>query len=254
MARRLRFLLPGFPAHVIQRGNDRIDCFRRELDYVTYLRMLAVARDREQCRIHAYALMTNHVHLLVTGPRPDSISRMMKAVGEAYVPHFNRTHSRSGTLWEGRFRASIVDAEDYLFTLYRYIEMNPVRAGMVSDPADYRWSSHRANAYGERDDLVSPHRLFVRLDASEPVRRRAYRALFAGSEEPHELDRIRAAVNGGLALGSPEFISKLEQESGRSVDRIGKGRRPRRALAAAPQEIGADEIPDGDKRGLTPVG
>lgn len=251
MARRLRFLIPGYAAHVIQRGNDRMDCFRRELDYVTYLRMLAQARERADCRIHAYVLMTNHVHLLVTGALRDSVSRMMKAVGEAYVAYFNRTHSRTGTLWEGRFRSSIVDAEEYLFTLYRYIEMNPVRAGMVSRPADYRWSSHRANAFAERDDLVSPHRLYPPLgvDASEALAR--YRALFAATELPQDLARIRTAVNGGLVLGSQEFLRKLEEETGQTIERIRK--RAGRPASVQPIAQGHDISPD-DKWGLTPVG
>ena len=232
---------------MIQRGNDRIDCFRRELDYVTYLRMLAVAREREDCRIHAYVLMTNHVHLLLTGPRPDSISRAMKSVGEGYVRYFNRTHSRTGTLWEGRFRSSIVDAAEYLFTLYRYIEMNPVRAGMVPRPGAYRWSSHNANAHGEPDDLVSPHPLFVNMDVTESARRRAYRALFTVPEPADALERIRAAVNGGFALGSPEFVRMVEQEIGQRVERMSKGR------SRASDEEGQEAVSEIDNSGLTPV-
>lgn len=237
----------------MQRGNNRQDCFAGELDYVTYLRLLAQVREREGCRIHAYVLMTNHVHLLVTGPRADSISRMMKRVGEAYVRYFNDTHSRSGTLWEGRFRSNVVHAANYLFTLYRYIEMNPVRAGMVAGPAQYRWSSHKANAYGDRDDLVSPHELYFALGEPEGARREAYRALFGTPETAESLEQIRDAINGGFALGSPEFIRDLEARTGRRVERLSKGRTRASNAAVRPREREKQQVSNVDNSSLTPV-
>jgi len=145
-----------------------------------YLRLLAAARAKEGCHLHAYVLMTNHVHLLVTSQTRDGISRMMKQLGESYVPYFNARHGRSGTLWEGRFRSSIVESDRYLLTCHRYIEANPVRAAMVMHPGDYRWSSHRANAMGERDDLLTPHALYLSLGHSQADRLAAYRALLKG--------------------------------------------------------------------------
>jgi len=224
MPRKARIRIAGLPVHVVQRGNNRCDCFANDADYATYLRLLAEARTRESCQVHAYVLMTNHVHLLLTGSRVDSISATMKRVGELYVRHFNRSQGRSGTLWEGRYYSSIVDTQNYLLRCYRYIELNPVRARMVLEPAHYRWSSHKANAYGDRDELVSPHPTYLAMDSEDRGRLGAYRRLFDGEVDPQELQMIRAALNGGFALGSPEFLARLEAKMGRRVERMTKGR------------------------------
>ncbi|HZZ92495.1 MAG TPA: transposase [Usitatibacter sp.] len=210
--------------HVRQRGNNRGDCFVCATDYAMYLRLLAEAREREGCEVHAYVLMTNHVHLLLTGRQADSVSRTMKRVGESYVRYFNRAHSRTGTLWEGRFNSSVVDTEAYLLRCYRYVERNPVRARMVAQASHYRWSSHRANAHGDRDDLVSPHPLYTALGLTAEARRHSYRALFATSETEVEVEEIRAALNGSFALGSPAFMQELEKLLGRRVERMTRGR------------------------------
>jgi REP-associated tyrosine transposase len=229
--------------HVIQRGNNRSACFQREVDYAVYLRLLAEGRSAGPCLVHAYVLMTNHVHLLVTGETEDAVSRMMKRVGESYVRYFNRAYERSGTLWEGRFRSSIVDSEHYLLTCYRYIESNPVRAGMVPSPGEYRWSSHRANAHGSDDDIVTPHDAYLAI-GSPDTRLQSYRRLFESAEDPDDLRDIRAALNGGFALGTPDFLMDLERRAGRRVERMTKGR-IRVSSAAA--------VPDDDNSGLSPV-
>ncbi len=150
MPRQQRYRLPGVPQHVIQRGNNRQVTFFDNMDYRKYLDCLETAGDKYDCAIHAYVLMTNHVHLLMTPSEPDSISKVMQSVGRQYVQYINWSYKRTGTLWEGRYKASPIESERYLLTCYRYIELNPVRAGMVASPADYAWSSYRHNAFPGR--------------------------------------------------------------------------------------------------------
>lgn len=151
MPRLPRFGLLGIPQHVIQRGNNRQPCFADEEDYQFYLECAQTASKRCGCAVHAYVLMTNHVHLLVTPHRKEAVPRFMQHIGRRYVQYFNFRYRRSGTLWEGRYKASLVDTEAYVLKCYRYIEMNPVRAGMVRGPSDYRWSRHRHNALDAGD-------------------------------------------------------------------------------------------------------
>ena len=157
MPRRARLSLPDLPVHIIQRGNNRQACFFSDEDARFYLDWLGEYAASTQCRLHAYVLMTNHVHLLLTPPTADAAGKLMKALGQRYVQYINRTYRRSGTLWEGRFRSCLTQEESYLLTCQRYIELNPVRAGMVEHPAEYLWSSYRANAQGEPNPLLSPH-------------------------------------------------------------------------------------------------
>jgi len=157
MPRKRRFFLPDVPVHVVQRGNNRQAVFFDDDDYRTYLSWLGGAASANGCAIHAYALMTNHVHLLMTPSEADAVSATLQDLGRHFVPYINHCYQRTGTLWEGRFRASMVQEEDYLLTCYRYIELNPVRAAMVQRPEDYPWSSNRANAMGAADLLVTPH-------------------------------------------------------------------------------------------------
>ena len=147
MARLPRFVLPGQPQHVIQRGNNRQDIFRAKGDYHYYLEKLGEVADKHQCDIHAYVLMTNHVHLLVTPHQENSIGKMMQTLGRYYVQYFNDRYQRTGTLWEGRYKATLIDTEQYLLTCMRYIELNPVRAkNMAKHASEYPWSSYRCNA------------------------------------------------------------------------------------------------------------
>lgn len=205
--------------HIIQRGNDRAACFSSETDYRVYLSLLRELAPRYDCAIHAYVLMTNHVHLLMTPGLADSASLVMKHLGQQFVQYVNRSRDRTGSLWEGRFRSSIVDAEGYLLRCHRYIEMNPVRAGMVSRPGDYQWSSHRANALGLPSDLVTMHHQLAGMGATDEERRVAYLHLFQTNLTPHELEEIRAAANGGFALGSEQFVEQLEGIAGRPAGR-----------------------------------
>ena len=228
MPRRPRLVLPDIPLHVIQRGNNRTACFFAEEDYACYLRALADCARMTGCRVHAYVLMTNHVHLLVSAARAEAPGEMMKTLGQRYVQYVNRAYRRSGTLWEGRYRSSPTQAESHLLACYRYIELNPVRAGMVAHPAEYRWSSHRANAQGEGDALIQPHALFMALGPDAASQQSAYRELFRHALEPGLVDQIRRATNGNFALGSARFAEQIATTRGRRVS-PGKSGRPRKA-------------------------
>ena len=166
MARFPRFDLPGIAWHVVRRGNDRQPCFADAADYLHYRQELGEAALKHGCHLHAYVLMTNHVHLLVTPHEAGATSRMMQAIGRRYVGAFNGRYRRTGTLWEGRFKSALVDSTDYLLTCYRYIELNPVRAGMVAALGDYRWSSHRRNAHGAHEPRITPHAAYLSLGST----------------------------------------------------------------------------------------
>src|SRR5687768_5698044 len=201
MPRHLRLALPGQPLHVIQRGNNRGPCFLDPRDNVLYLGLLAEEAEACGCAIHAYVLMTNHTHLLLTPGRTDSASRMMKHIGEKYVLHFNRRHDRTGTLWEGRFRSCVVDTELYLLRCQRYIELNPVRAGMVSRPSAYHWTSYRANAGHEASTFLQPHPVYLALARAPQSRCARYREFFKEPLSWEQIQEIRDMTNGGYALG-----------------------------------------------------
>ena len=160
MPRRPRIKLAGIPQHIVQRGINRAPCFFAEEDYHFYLHWLEKSAVDWHCHIHAYALMTNHVHLLVTPENENGIARLMQSLGRRYVQYINRGYTCSGCLWEGRYKSSVVQAESYLFACMRYIELNPVRAAMVSDPAQYCWSSYRHNGLGQADSRITPHPVF----------------------------------------------------------------------------------------------
>ena len=230
MPRRPRLILPNVPVHLIQRGNNRQPCFVAEEDYSFYLDWLREYAVQAGCHVHAYVLMTNHVHLLVSAWRAEAPGEMMKALGQRYVQYFNRTYRRSGTLWEGRYRSCLTQAEDYLLACQRYIELNPVRAAMVAHPAEYRWSSYRANAQGEADRLLQPHEVYRALGTDVENRQAAYRELFRRELEHGLVDEIRRATNGNFALGSERFGAELAQLLGRRVT-PGKSGRPRKAAS-----------------------
>ena len=236
MPRRARLTLPGVPLHLIQRGNNRQSCFFGDDDYRFYLDGLADAAGKTDCRVHAYVLMTNHVHLLVSADHVAAPGAMMKALGQRYVPYVNRLYRRSGTLWEGRFRSCPIQEEAYLLACQRYIELNPVRATMVEHPADYRWSSYRANAQGEDDRQVSPHRLYVALGDTAEHRQAAYRELFRHDLEPGLVDQIRAATNGNFLLGNARFAAEIEAALGRRVS-PGTPGRPRKPLVPRSEDL-----------------
>lgn len=224
MPRRARLSLPGIPWHIIQRGNNRSVCFNAEEDYRLYLHRLQELAERFGCAVHAYALMTNHVHLLLTPERTDSAALLMKHLGQRYAQYVNRAYRRSGTLWEGRFRSCLTQSEDYVLTCYRYIELNPVRAAMVRRPQDHRWSSYGFNAQGRKDPLLQPHQQYLRLGKNEATRREAYRALLKAHLDDPILAQIRQATNGNYALGNPRFQARIEAALGRRAKRAPAGR------------------------------
>jgi putative transposase len=229
MPRRERYFLPDQPLHVIQRGNDRQAIFFAADDYARYRDWLHEGACRHLCAIHAYVLMTNHVHLLVTPAAAESVPRLMQSLGRRYVRYVNDVYRRTGTLWEGRYRAAPVDSEAYLLTCQRYIELNPVRAGMVADPAGYAWSSYPANALGGADPLVRPHALYLALGDTAEARRRAYRGLFDEALGEEVMAELRAATNGGWAIGGERFKEQIAAQLRRRVTPLRPGRPPKPA-------------------------
>lgn len=228
MARRPRLVLPAVPLHVIQRGNNRSPCFACEADYLVYLTLVRQYAAEAACQVHAYVLMTNHVHLLLSSGNATGPSRLMRRLGQHYVQYFNRRHARTGTLWEGRFRSCLVEDARYLLICQRYIEMNPVRAGMAGDPAHYRWSSYGANACGADDPLVTPHLIYTGLGMHEGERRAAYRDLFKEALPDPLLTQIRQASNSNAPLGSRAFVDAISRKHGRP-DGLGRRGRPKLA-------------------------
>ena len=226
MPRQKRLVVPGIAQHVVQRGNNRHACFFKESDYVLYLLHLRELSQKYYCAIHAYCLMTNHVHLLLTPGSPDGLSSLMRDLGQRYVQYVNRVHCRSGTLWEGRFRSCVAESARYVMACHRYIELNPVRANMVRRPEEYQWSSHLANSVGEDDRLVTPHPEFLALGNDKAARSRAYCDLFSEPVESTLIDAIREATNGGYPLASASFMSSDLLPPGRKMVRGRAGRRP----------------------------
>ena len=227
MARLPRYVVPNQPQHIIQRGNNRQAIFAAEADYRLFRDALIDAARRHGLRIHAYVWMTNHIHLLATPEREDSMAKVFQSAGRRYVQHFNSTHERSGTLWEGRYRATVVDSERYLLTVMRYIELNPVRAGMAVHPGDYPWSSYCFNALGELDrntDWLTPHAEYMRLGRDAADRQGAYRQLFEAAMSGDDLSSIRECTHKGWALGDECFRGRIESVSGRRAASMGVGR------------------------------
>lgn len=227
MPRRARIIVPGNPLHIIQRGNNRQACFFSDDDYLFYLDWLAEYAKSSRCFVHAYVLMTNHVHLLLTPKNADSAGELMKRLGQRYVQYINRSYKRSGTLWEGRFRSCLIQQQDYLFIAQRYIEMNPVRAEMVQHPGEYRWSSYGVNGQGEPSSLIEPHFLYKELGRTPEERQSSYRELFRHELDPGEIDKIRKATNGNFSLGDNRFNAEISEMLGRRVS-PGRAGRPKK--------------------------
>lgn len=224
MSRLSRVTPAGFPQHIIQRGNNRQSCFTSEEDMKAYLNWLKEFSKKHSVDIHAWVLMTNHLHLLCTPQKEGAISSMMQSIGRMYVRYFNHTYQRSGTLWEGRFKSCLIQDEQYLFELYRYIELNPVRAGMVEDPGEYSWSSYGSNALGIETDLQTPHALYLALGATKDERLENYRALFKAHVDTPLLNEIREGINRGLALGNEQFKKQIEALTNKRVTARKAGR------------------------------
>ena len=224
MPRKPRMYLAGIPCHVIQRGNNRDACFFGEHDYLTYLDCLQDACHRYHVAAHAYVLMTNHVHLLLTPEDSAGISHVMQSLGRRYVQYVNTKYRRTGTLWEGRHKGSLIDSDNYYLSCMRYIETNPVRAGMVRHPAEYRWSSYRANAISDTDSLIIRHPLYLALGGDIPDRQNAYRHLFESQIDNKDIQNIRDAIQFSRPLGNERFKQQVEAALGRPVGYARRGR------------------------------
>ena len=202
MARRPRTYIPGLTLHVVQRGNNKGEMFRDASDYHFFLNVLRHESARRDVAIHAYVLMTNHFHLMATPADEAGVSTMMQSLGRTYVPVFNLKHQRTGGLWEGRFRSFVIETESYWLKCMRYIELNPVRAGIASKLDEYRWSSARAHIDGRDDDLLTPHHLYMRLGSTSRERQYAWRAICGESVPDSELAALREAIRRGQTCGA----------------------------------------------------
>lgn len=224
MARLPRLDLPGVPQHIVQRGIDRAPCFFEDGHRRIYLSLVREAAAVTEVSVHAYVLMTNHIHLLVTPRHGGGASAFMHRVGCQYVPWLNKLRDRTGTLFQGRFKSSLVQSERYLLCCYRYIELNPVRAGMVANPGEYRWSSYRCNALGETDALLTAHPLFEDLGETPALRQAHYRGLVAEGMTEEEQAAIRTHLNQERALGGDDFQAEVASRTGRPAAPRPRGR------------------------------
>ena len=243
MPRRTRIHIDGLPLHIVQRGHNRAACFFDDQDRLAYLGWLREALAREGCRLHAYVLMTNHVHLLLTPEHAERVPQVLISVGRRYVQPINHSYGRTGTLWDGRYKSSLVQAETYLLLCQRYVELNPVRAGMVVDPASYPWSSYRANALGEPDALLTAHPLYLALGADDDARRTAYRDLFGCALNDKPLSDLRLALNQDQPIGNDRFYREIEAMTGQRRELRKSGRPRARDEQPSPDEAGQGELP-----------
>ena len=223
MARQPRFNIIGYPQHVIIRGNNKEPIFYGSGDYAFYLKKLEKAVTQYRCHLHAYVLMTNHVHLLITPMEENSLSKAMQSLGRVYVQQFNHLYERTGTLWEGRYKATLIDSNYYLLACQRYIELNPVRADMVAHPAEYPWSSYRYNALGDKSTLLSPHDIYSDLGSTAQARQSQYQSLFERDIESKTISEIREMTNKSWVLGDERFKAEIANKLNRAVSPKPKG-------------------------------
>jgi len=231
MPRQARLVFPGVALHVTQRGHNRKACFGHDTDHLVYLTVLHQLLAKSGCALHAYCLMTNHVHLLLTPSDAHSCAELMRDLGQRYVQYFNRRYGRSGTLWEGRFHSCMVESPEYVLACHRYIELNPVRAGMVPSAAAYRWSSHNGNSGRLDNKLLTRHAEYLALSHDEASRQSAYRQLFDQVDDAAFLAAIRDATNGGFPLVGETLKARIKA-SGRRTE----PRKPGPAPGSAQQE------------------
>jgi putative transposase len=224
MPRQARYFILGIPQHVVIRGIDKQATFFAPDDYELFLRVLANEADKSNCCVHAYVLMTNHVHLLVTPNSSRAIPRLIQGLGRNYVQAINRRYNRTGTLWQGRYKACLVQADDYLLACQQYIELNPTRAGMVTDPADYPYSSYRSHALGIENVSLTPHEVYVALGNTDIARQLAYRELFESTLTRSIVSSIREATHACRVLGNGKFTTQIEQMLDRRVRPATMGR------------------------------
>ena len=231
MPRKPRFYVAGAPVHAVQRGHNRSAVFFDDLDYQEYLRCLKLAADDCNCAVHAYVLMTNHVHLLLTPARADSVGRLFQSLGRHYVRYVNETYQRHGGLWEGRYKCNVIDSRAYLLSCMRYIELNPVRAGMVDHPAKYRWSSYAANALGVGNAVLTAQAEYLALGRFPNDRQSVYRTLFDAEVDSDELALLRRALQTGTPLGNEKFKAEIEAALDMKVGFVRQGRPRKKAVA-----------------------
>lgn len=224
MPRKPRFFLPNSPVHIVQRGHSKAPVFFEDSDFKAYLNWLREGASRYKVDIHAFVLMTNHVHMLLSSPAPTNISRMMQLLGRYYSPYINKKHNRSGSIWEGRFKSSLVSDDQYLLTCMRYIELNPVRAMMVSSPSDYRWSSFHHNIGAKNIRLITPHTTYLALGERPHERSHNYLQLFEDRLSPQVLRKIRDCLQSGTPLGNSIFVGEVEDRLKVKVGKTSPGR------------------------------
>lgn len=232
MARQPRLDLPHIPQHIVQRGNNRLPCFLDDDDRRRYLQLLREALLTTHCMLHGYVLMDNHVHLLVTPPETGAIARLMQQLGRNYVGQFNARHRRTGTLWEGRYKACLVDSESYVLQCLRYIDLNPVRARMTDDPLAYSWSSCATHGNQHEDTLLTPHPAYIALGATPAERAVVYRRLLSETISDDDLAAIRAYLQQQRALGRDDFRTMVEAKTRRFAG-VRPAHRPARSLIEA---------------------
>lgn len=236
MARLTRITIPSYPHHIVQRGNNRQAVFFTDNDYCFFLECLRQAKFQCSCRIYAYVLMTNHVHLLVEPSEVGDLGRLMQSVGRRYVRYINESYQRSGTLWEGRFRSAVVSRDEYLMVCSRYIELNPLRAGVVRHPKEYRWSSYQHRALGKADGLVDEDPWYAGLGRSAEERQRMYREWVESGVSKGEWEQIRKATQRGRVIGKEEFQEEVGAVVGRRV--VGESRgRPRKVKSVIDENV-----------------
>lgn len=229
MARLPRPDIAGIPQHIVQRGNNRLPCFLDDGDRRRYLHGLHECLRRFDCALHAYVLMSNHVHLLITPAECGAVSRMMQTFGRNYVHLFNGRHRRTGTLWEGRFKSCLVESDQYVLSCFRYIELNPVRAWMVDSPSSYIWSSHLGNIGHRVDELLTPHPSWLSLGSDLPSRVAGYRRLFDEAMSDEILSAIRIYLQQQRVLGTNAFQRRVEATLGR-FSAVRPAHRPKKSL------------------------
>lgn len=239
MARLPRLSVAGVPQHVVQRGNNRQVSFFNDEGYGVYLDKLKEYSRKYGVDVHSYVLMTNHVHLLVTPDESQGVSRLMQALGRYYVRYVNQIHKRTGTLWEGRYKSTLIDSECYFLAVSRYIEFNPVRAKMVNHPAEYTWSSYQMNGLGRAIELITPHATYQALGISDKRRQEAYRALFEQPLPDCTVKEIREATSKAWVLGDEHFKQQIERQTGRRAAPLRRGgdRRSKRYKAAGLDQL-----------------
>lgn len=223
MSRPPRIYLPDIPQHVYQRGHNKQACFKQSQDYAVYLKLLSKYSAKFSVSVHAYVLMTNHVHILLTPKLAKSVSLMMQSLNKAYVLYFNKSYHRSGTLWGGRFKSIVVAEEQYFLILSRYIELNPVRAKVAITPDLYHWSSFKHNALGDKKELITENVCYLQLGENDSVRQQSYLALFNEAISNESLNKIRHSVHQQLCIGDEKFTQKIEGLAEKSLKRFAWG-------------------------------